>query len=165
MAKSQAGQSAALSRSKWKQLKKMAENMSGERKQLEQQAIKPLETTATGDAAHHGSSSVSSSWPISSATLPSDSNRSQGSTDANDPDVERRVAELEAEQQQLRESLGNLLDDIAAQADALPDVRSSKNSKPPPRNSANEVRESQAQPRWPVLKQKLARQQLPRCSR
>jgi hypothetical protein len=88
----------------------------------------------------------------------------RSTTDANDPDVKRRAAELEAEQQQLRQTLGDLLDDIAAQAAALPDVPEFEDLKSTAQEFANEVRDSQAQPSMASAQENLLSDNFPNAA-
>jgi hypothetical protein len=141
-------------------LKKMAESMGGDQKNLEQQAIKPLET-------------LQLAMPLlmdqmrfvelvnQQRDLAQRLDSLKSSTDTNDPDVKRRVAELEAEQQQLRQTLGDLLEDIAAQAAALPDVPDLEKLKATAQKFANEVRESQAQPSMASAQENLLSNNFP----
>jgi hypothetical protein len=159
MAKSQAG-SRPLEPKEMEALKKMAESMGGDRKDLEQQAIKPLETLQLAmplimDQQHF----IELANQQRDLAQRLDSLRS--TTDANDADVKRRVAELEAEQQQLRETLGDLLDDIAAQAAALPDVPDFEQLKATAQKFANEVRDSQAQPSMASAQENLLSNNFP----
>jgi hypothetical protein len=154
MKKSQAGKPGGLSKEQMEQLKKMAEQHSGQRKQLDEQAIKPLER-------------LQQAMPLimdeqrfveltqQQRDLAQRLESLKASGDSSDPKLERRVAELEAEQQQLRESLDSLLDDIEAQADALPDVEELQKLKATAKEFSEAVRKSDASPKMAGAQQNL----------
>jgi hypothetical protein len=142
------------------QLKKMAVQHSGQRKQLDEQAIKPLER-------------LQQAMPLimdeqrfveltaQQRDLAQRLESLRSSSDPHDPKAERRIAELEAEQQELRESLGNLLDDIEANADALPDVEELQKLKETAKKFSEDVRKSQASPKMAGAQQNLLSSNFP----
>lgn len=119
MAENRQGQP-KLSQQEQEQLQELAEKFAERRKQLEEQAIKPLKN-------------MQDAMPLvidqqlfveltkRQRDLAQRIDALKSDADVASPKTQRRVAELEAEQQQIRELLANLLDDIEVHADALPD--------------------------------------------
>ncbi|MEM7557618.1 MAG: hypothetical protein AAF394_00715 [Planctomycetota bacterium] len=69
--------------------------------------------------------------------------------------TQRRVAELEAEQEQLRQSLGQLLDDIGREANNLGDEPDLQKLKTTALEFANDVRDSQAIPEMAAAQESM----------
>jgi Domain of unknown function (DUF4175) len=120
LAQSQGGQR-ELTAEEQQSLKKLAEKLAGRRDQLAKQAIEPLERLQQAMPLLVDQQRFAA-LAAQQRDLAQRLESLRSSSKADDPAVQRRVAELEAEQQQLRESLDTLLEDIAAHADALPDV-------------------------------------------
>ena len=138
MKKSQGGKGGLTSEQK-EQLRKMAEQTSGQRTQLDKQAIQPLERLQQAMPLLIDEQRFAE-LAAQQRDLAQRLESLRSSPDPHDAKVERRIAELEAEQQQLRESLENLLDDIAANADALPDVPDLQKLKSTAKNFSEAVR-------------------------
>ncbi len=153
MKKSQGGKGGLTSEQK-EQLRKMAEQTSGQRTQLDKQAIQPLERLQQAMPLLIDEQRFAE-LAAQQRDLAQRLESLRSSPDPHDAKVERRIAELEAEQQQLRESLENLLDDIAANADALPDVPDLQKLKSTAKNFSEAVRKSEAVPKMSGTQEKL----------
>jgi hypothetical protein len=159
MAKSQGG-NRPLSEQENEQLKELAEKIAGQRKQLEEQAIQPLEKLQLALPLIVDQQRFAElARQQRDLALRLDSLRANA--DPKDAKTQRRIAELEAEQQQRRESLANLLDDIAAHADALPDDPDFNKLKTTAKQFAEEVRASQAAPSMSAAQQSLLSSDFP----
>lgn len=161
-AQAQAGKR-GLTADEKEQVQKMAKQISGQRRRLDEQAVQPLERLQQAmplivdqqrfaelaaqqrDLAQRLDSLRSSSDPDNAAT-------------------QRRVADLEAQQQQLRESLNNLLDDIAAHTEALSDVAELEKLKATANEFVEAVRDSQALASMAAAQQELLSSNFPDAS-
>ncbi len=142
------------------QLQKMAEKIAGQRKQLEEQAIEPLEKLQLALPLIVDQQRFAE-LAAQQRDLAQRLDSLRANADPKDSKTQRRIAELEAEQQQRRESLNNLLDDISAHADALPDDPDFNKLKTTAKEFAEEVRASQAAPSMSAAQQNLLSSDFP----
>jgi hypothetical protein len=159
MAESQAG-NRPLTDEENEQLKKMAQKTAGQRRQLEEQAIKPLEKMQQALPLIIDQQRFAE-LAAQQRDLAQRLDSLRASADPKDSKTQRRIAELESEQQQRRESLANLLDDISAHADALPDDPDFNKLKSTAKEFADEVRASQAAPSMSAAQQNLLSSDFP----
>ncbi len=158
MAQAQAGK--PLTAQQRDQLRKMAEQISGRRKQLDEQAIHPLERLQQAMPLIIDEQRFAE-LAAQQRDLAQRLESLRSSAAPHEAKLQRRIAELEAEQQQLRESLGDLLDDIAAQADALPDVPDLQKLKSTAKEFTETVRNSKAVPNMAAAQQNLLSSNFP----
>jgi hypothetical protein len=159
MGQSQGG-NRPLTREENEQLEKLAEKIAGQRKQLEEQAIEPLEKLQLALPLIVDQQRFAE-LAAQQRDLAQRLDSLRANADLKDSKTQRRIAELEAEQQQRRESLNNLLDDISAHADALPDDPDFNKLKTTAKEFAEEVRASQAAPSMSAAQQNLLSSDFP----
>jgi hypothetical protein len=159
MAQSQGGKR-PLTGQENEQLQKLAEKIAGQRKQLEEQAIEPLEKLQLALPLIVDQQRFAE-LAAQQRDLAQRLDSLRANADPKDSKTQRRIAELEAEQQQRRESLANLLDDISAHADALPDDPDFTKLKTTAKEFADAVRASQAAPSMSAAQQNLLSSDFP----
>lgn len=151
------GSSPGLSPAQQQELQKLMNQLSGNREQLEQQAIAPLNKLQQAMPLIAAQQSF-----VQLANQQRDlAERMQAlaGEDSDSAATQRRMAELEAEQQQLRDGLSNLLTQIEDQAKGLPNDPDFEKLKESAQQFAQAVRSSGAPPAMANAQQELLKDQ------
>lgn len=159
---SSAGNGQPMSPSDRESLQKMAEQLGGNRQKLQDHAIDPL-----GKMQAAMPLMVAQQEFVQMAAQQRDLAtrlESLRSADPNSEQTQCRVAELESEQQQLRDSLNGLLDKIESQSAALPDDEEFQELKKTAKEFAQAVRASGASNAMSSAQQDLLKDQFPGAS-
>lgn len=140
-------------------LAQLSQQVKGQRDDIQEQAIDPLETMQATLPLMNDQDRVSQ-LAQQQRDLANRMDSLRKSNPTQDEQLTRRIAELEDQQQQLRQELQNLIDDIAAHADALPQQPELEKLRQTANQFAEALKESQASDSMRDAQQKLLEDQL-----
>lgn len=140
-------------------LAKLSQQVKGQRDEIQEQAIDPLETMQATLPLMNDQDRMSQ-LAQQQRELANRMESLKKSNPKNDEQLTRRIAELEDQQQQLRQELQNLIEDIEAHADSLPQEPELEKLRQTAKEFAEALKQSQASESMRDAQQKLLEDQL-----